>query len=141
MARLDITIMPDGTGLPPGSGTVAQGAAIFAAQCASCHGDEGAGGIAAIPALTGGMGSLKGLRPVKTVNSFWPNGPLIFDYIRRAMPPTAPGTLSPGDTYALVAYILSIDGILPAGATLDAARLTGVRMPNRAGFVEATVRY
>lgn len=134
---LDFTVMPDGSGLPAGRGDVATGARLYAAQCEACHGPAGARPIGQIPALTGGVGSLASARPVRTVASYWPYAPLLFDYVRRAMPPTAPGSLGPDQVYAVTAYILSVDGIVPAGATLDQSSLAGVRMPNRDGFVIA----
>lgn len=131
---IDLTIMPDGSGLPQGRGNVARGSTVYGEQCAACHGDAGAGGVGAIPRLTGGVGSLSSQKPVKTINSFWPSAPMVFDYIRKAMPPTAPQTLSANDIYAVTAYLLSIDGIVPGKTTLDAKGLANVQMPNRAGF-------
>ena len=123
----------DGKGLPPGSGSVTEGETLFAAQCAGYHGDFGEG-KARYPALIGGRGSLATSAPVRTVTSYWPYAPTLFDYIRRTMPYAAPQTLSADQVYALVAYILSSNDLLPADARLDAARLAAVRMPNRNGF-------
>lgn len=133
IARMDITVAPDGTGLPAGSGNVAQGRAIYDAKCAACHGLRGSGGMA--DRLTGGVGSLGSPKPVKTVASYWPYATTLFDYVRRAMPLTEPQSLTDREVYGLVAYLLSIDGIVPPDATLDAQSLPAVRMPNRAGFV------
>lgn len=133
--RIDITILPDGTGLPAGSGNAGQGAELFASHCEACHGKEGRGGVGDIPRLTGGVGSLASRSPVRTVNSFWPYAPLIFDYVWRTMPPTAPQSLSADDTYSVVAYILSIDNIVPETTTVDRALLPKVSMPNRNGFI------
>ncbi len=133
VAAIDISIAPDGRGLPPGSGTVEQGAAIFAAKCQACHGANGAGGPN--DRLTGGVGSLASAKPVKTVASYWPYATTLFDYVRRAMPITAPQSLTNDEVYALAAYLLSVDSIVPKEARLDAASLPKVQMPNRAGFV------
>jgi cytochrome c len=133
LAAIDISIMPDGRGLPPGSGAVAQGAAVYAAKCQACHGANGAGGPN--DRLTGGIGSLTSPRPVKTVASYWPYATTVFDYVRRAMPITAPQSLTDDEVYAVTAYLLSIDGIVAKDARLDAASLPKVRMPNRDGFV------
>jgi cytochrome c len=129
-------IPPDGAGLPRGSGSVKQGAAVYAQQCATCHGDNLAGQQKTIgaPALIGGRGSLT-KTPVKTVESYWPYATTLFDYIKRAMPMTAPGSLKDDQVYAVTAYILARAHIVPENAVLDAARLPEVRMPNRAGFV------
>ena len=123
-----------GAGLPPGHGTVAQGEKVFETQCSSCHGDFGEG-AARWPVLAGGQGTLKAERPVQTVGSYWPYAPTLYDYIRRAMPFTAPGSLSNNDVYAVTAYVLNLNNIVPAGATLDATSLAAIKMPNRDGFV------
>ena len=123
---------PDGKGLPQGGGTVAQGKQVFAENCAACHGDNGVDGIK--DRLVGGQGSLASAMPLKTVGSFWPYATTLFDYIHRAMPYQAPGSLSVDDTYAVAAYILSLNGILPAEGKLDRQSLPKIRMPNRDGF-------
>ena len=133
IARVDLSIAPDGATLPPGSGSVAQGAEVYAQNCLACHGEAGGGGP--MDRLTGGVGSLTGARPVKTVASYWPYATTVFDYIRRAMPPTAPQSLSNEEVYAVTAYLLSIDGIVAKDAVLNARTLPQVRMPNRDGFV------
>ena len=133
IALWDIDVRPDGEGLPPGSGTVAQGKQVFADNCAACHGDNGVGGVK--DRLVGGQGTLASANPVKTVGSYWPYATTLFDYIRRAMPYQAPGSLSDDDTYAVAAYILSLNGILPADGKLDRDSLPKVKMPNRDGFV------
>ncbi len=129
--------LPDGRGLPDGSGTVAQGAALFQGQCASCHGDKLQGGIG--DRLVGGRGSLVNgdpkKAPIKTVESYWPYATTLFDYIKRAMPQTTPGSLDDDQVYALCAYILSEAKIIPADSILDAKSLAQVRMPNRDGFI------
>jgi cytochrome c len=131
--KVDITVAPDGSGLPPGSGSVAAGAAIYAQKCQGCHGQDGAGKPQ--DPLTGGVGSLASGKPVKTPVSFWPAATTLFDYIRRAMPITAPESLSNNEVYAVTAYLLSIDGVVAKNAVLDAKTLAQVKMPNREGFV------
>lgn len=132
--RMDLTVAADGAGLPAGSGSVAEGRVTFEAKCAACHGPAGGGGELA-DRLTGGLGSLATAKPIKTVASYWPYAPTLFDYIRRAMPLTAPQSLDDKEVYGLVAYLLSIDGIVAADARLDAQSLARIRMPNRDGFV------
>lgn len=135
IASLDIDVAPDGSGLPPGGGTAREGAALYAARCAHCHGANGEGGPA--DRLVGGAGSLASAEPVLTVGSYWPNATTLFDYLRRAMPYDAPGSLSADDTYALAAFLLERNGVIGAGARLDAGSLPAVRMPNRGGFESA----
>jgi cytochrome c len=132
-----VSPLPDGRGLPAGSGSVQAGSEIYTAQCAACHGAKLEGGQG--DRLAGGRGTLvnndpaKG--PVKTVESYWPYATTLFDYIKRAMPFTAPGSLSNDQVYALCAYILAQAKIVPESSTLDARSLAAVRMPNRDGFV------
>jgi cytochrome c len=130
----DIDISPDGAGLPDGRGSVADGRRVYGEKCAVCHGAHGEGGP--MDRLVGGMNSLSDAKPVKTIGSFWPYATTVFDYVRRAMPFNAPQSLSDNEVYALTAYLLHLNGILGADATLDAATLTAVRMPNRDGFVK-----
>ena len=134
VAKADISIPPDGKGLPAGSGSVAQGAQVFAAKCAVCHGAN-AQGTPNGDRLVGGIGTLASSNPVKTVSSYWPYATTLFDYIRRAMPLTNPQSLQNDEAYAVVAYILSIDNIVPKEAVLDAQSLPKVQMPNRNGFI------
>jgi S-disulfanyl-L-cysteine oxidoreductase SoxD len=122
-----------GNNLPPGSGSVNHGREVFDQQCAACHGEKGEGGVG--DQLVGGQGTLATPRPVKTVGSYWPYAPTLFDYIRRAMPQNAPQSLSNEDVYAVSAYILYLNGLLPAEATLDAKSLSAIKMPNRSMFV------
>lgn len=129
----NIDVSPDGTGLPNGRGDVAHGRQVFEDNCSACHGAKGEGGFA--DRLVGGRGSLATDHPVKTVGSFWPYATTLFDYVRRAMPYPAPQTLSDDDTYAVVAYILHLNDIVPADAVLDRSNLPTVKMPNRDGFV------
>jgi S-disulfanyl-L-cysteine oxidoreductase SoxD len=134
IAPWDISIGPDGAGLPHGSGTAAQGEAVYAAKCQACHGEKGVGGPN--DALAGGIGSLAaGKSPVKTVGSYWPYATTLFDYIRRAMPFPEPKSLTNDEIYAVSAYILNLNGIISADQVLDAQSLPKVRMPNRDGFI------
>jgi S-disulfanyl-L-cysteine oxidoreductase SoxD len=134
IAAWDISIDPSGMGLPGGGGTARQGAAIFAAKCAACHGEKGAG--KPNDQLVGGSGTLAGDKPpVKTVGSYWPYATTLFDYIRRAMPLNESKTLSDDEVYALAAYLLQLNGIIGESDTMDAQSLPKVRMPNREGFV------
>jgi len=133
IAGWNIDIGPDGRGLPPGNGSVTRGRDVFAQQCAACHGERGEGGVG--DRLVGGQGTLATSNPVRTVGSFWPYATTLFDYIRRAMPQNAPGSLSNDDVYAVSAYILNLNGLLPDGAALDAKSLPAVKMPNQKMFV------
>jgi cytochrome c len=130
------SIPPSGAGLPAGRGSVKQGAAIYAEQCSSCHGEKLQGQQKTIgaPALVGGRGTLT-KTPVKTVESYWPYATTLFDYVKRAMPMTAPGSLTDDQVYGVVAYILARGNIVPENAVMDAVSLPAVRMPNRGGFV------
>jgi mono/diheme cytochrome c family protein len=130
---LGTAIAPDGTGLPEGSGTVAAGREQFAARCAKCHGEKATGDVG--PALVGGQGTLNTPKPLKTVGSYWPYATTVWDYINRAMPFDQPGVLKPPEVYALVAYILNLNGIVGNDQVMDAKSLAKVKMPNRNGFV------
>src|SRR5215470_10806862 len=131
---LGAAIAPDGGGLPEGSGTVAEGRSVFAARCASCHGPSGEGGGVGA-ALVGGKGTLASARPLKTVGSFWPHATTVWDYVNRAMPFDQPGLLKPEEVYAVVAYILNLNGIIGEDVVMNARTLPAVKMPNRDGFV------
>jgi len=133
IAGWNIDIGRDGAALPPGSGSVERGRIVFSEQCAACHGDNGQGGVG--DRLVGGQGTLASPKPIRTVGSYWPYASTLFDYIRRAMPQNAPQSLSNEDVYAVSAYILSLNGVVPANAVLDAKSLAAVKMPNRDGFV------
>ena len=134
LAAWDISIGPDGTGLPPGSGTAKQGEAVFTAKCQACHGAKGAG--QPNDRLVGGQGSLPGDNPaVKTVGSYWPYATTIFDYVRRAMPYNESKTLSPDEIYAVAAYILNLNGVIGDTDVINAQTLPSVKMPNRDGFI------
>ena len=130
----DISIGPDGAGLPPGSGTPEQGEKVYAAKCVACHGERGAG--KPNDQLVGGTGSLTGDQAaVKTVGSFWPYATTLFDYVRRAMPVNAPKSLSDYEVYSVAAYILELNGIISDSEVMNAQTLPLVKMPNREGFV------
>src|ERR1700687_5673751 len=133
IAGWNIDIDRYGNNLPPGSGSVNHGREVFDQQCAACHGEKGEGGVG--EQLVGGQGTLATAKPVRTVGSYWPYAPTLFDYIRRAMPQNAPQSLSNEDVYAVSAYILHLNGLLPAEATLDARTLSAIKMPNRKMFV------
>ena len=129
----DIDVRPDGEGLPPGSGTAEHGKEVYQDNCAGCHGPNGQGGL--YDRLAGGQGTLASDHPIKTVGSYWPYATTLFDYIRRAMPYPTPGALSADDTYAVAAYVLSLNGILPVDGKLDQHTLSQIKMPNRDGFI------
>lgn len=133
IAVADITVLPDGTGLPSGRASAKDGAPVYLAKCATCHGDKGQG-LGDFPALVGGRDSLATDKPLLTVGSYWPTATTLFDYIRRAMPYQAAGELSDREVYALTAWILAANGILRKDEILDRSRLARVRMPNRDGF-------
>jgi len=133
LAQIDFTIMPDGGGLPDGSGNAVTGAETYRQYCFACHGAGGAGGINDV--LVGGHGSLVTERPVKTIGSYWPYATTLFDYIRRAMPYQSPGVLSDNEIYSLTAYLLYLNGILDEDVEISSGTLPGVEMPNRDNFV------
>ena len=136
IAAWDINIMPDGAGLPPGSGTAAQGARIYAEKCAMCHGENGKGG--ANVALAGGDPLTGGTRDVvKTVKNYFPYATIVFDFTRRAMPWQAPKTLTDDEVYAVTAYVLRINDLIGENDVMDATTLPKVVMPNRDGFISS----
>ena len=132
---------PDGVGLPAGSGTVGDGEALYAQQCASCHGARGEGRPPLYPRLVGRDSVAEGFpfgkdpRLVKTIGNYWPYATTVFDYVRRAMPLTAPGSLSDDQVYAVTAYLLAANAVIPLNAALDARSLTAVKMPYADRFV------
>ena len=136
--KLDIDVMPDGRGLPPGSGTVRDGAKIYAAKCASCHGKTGEGASAErLVATDSGKNfdfAMNG-KLVKAVGNYWPYATTLYDYTYRAMPFMQPGTLTPDETYALTAYILALNKVIAEDAVMDAKTLPAVKMPARDRFV------
>jgi S-disulfanyl-L-cysteine oxidoreductase SoxD len=138
IAAVNIDVSPDGVGLPAGSGTPEQGAKVFAASCASCHGASGEGKPPAYPQLVGGPKNPDfdaDLKIPRTIGNYWPYATTLFDYIRRAMPLTAPGSLSDEQTYAVTAYLLEREGIIPANTPLDAKSLAAIQMPAKSHFV------
>ena len=132
IAAWDVAVGPAGSELPSGRGTAVEGARIYASRCASCHGPTGREGPD--PALAGGTGSLATDRPLLTIGSFWPYATTVFDYVRRAMPFNAPGSLRDEEVYAVTAYLLQLNGVVDETQVLDARTLAAVRMPNRDGF-------
>jgi mono/diheme cytochrome c family protein len=143
VAAWDDDVMPDGTGLPPGSGTPSAGAAIFAARCSGCHGKTGKEGpndvlVGAEPRQ--GFPFSKDPNLPHTIGNYWPYATTVFDYIRRAMPPDAPGSLSDADVYNLTAFLLNANELIPSDAVVDAASLPKVVMPAKSHFVPDTRR-
>jgi cytochrome c len=132
----DIDVRPDGQGLPPGKGTVAQSETIFLEQCAACHGDFGEGKDR-WPVLAGGHGTLKADRPDKTIGSFWPVPSTVFDYIRRAMPFGNAQSLSNDQLYAVTAYLLHLNDVIKdTSFELNDKNFTSIKMPNAGGFYD-----
>jgi S-disulfanyl-L-cysteine oxidoreductase SoxD len=129
----NIDVGQDGENLPPGRGTVGEGAALYAAKCAKCHGPSGTEGPR--DRLVGGRGTLSTSKPVKTIGSYWPYATTLYDYIHRAMPFDAPQSLTPDEVYAVTAWLLHQNGIIDEYAVMDARTLPAVQMPNRQGFV------
>jgi cytochrome c len=140
IAAVDIDASPSGAGLPAGSGSVDEGAKVFAANCAACHGENGEGKPPAYPQLLGGpkgdFNFASDFKIPRTIGNYWPYATTLFDYIRRAMPLTAPGSLTPEQTYAVTAYLLSREGVIPATTTLDARSLAAVQMPALSHFAK-----
>lgn len=139
IAAVDIDVSPSGAGLPPGSGTPEDGAKVFAANCAPCHGANGEGKPPAYPQLIGGPRGntdfASDANIPRTIGNYWPYATTVYGYIRRAMPLTAPGSLTPDQIYSVTAYLLYREGIIPAGTRLDARTLAAVKMPARSHFV------
>ena len=135
IAAWDISVEPDGTGLPAGSGTAVDGMPLYTVNCLVCHGPEGEGLLN--DRLVGGHGTIGGPAARKTVGSYWPYATTIFDYIRRAMPYLQPQTLSDDETYALTAYLLYLNGIIDENEAMNADTLPAVEMPNRDNFILA----
>jgi cytochrome c len=135
IAAVDLSIPPDGTGLPPGQGTAVEGEAIYNRQCVACHGVKGVGGPN--DRLAGGIGSLTSNQPVRTVGSYWQYATTLFDYTRRAMPYGAPLSLTNEEVYAVTAYLLYLNGIIGQPDIVDAKTLPQIKMPNRDGFINA----
>ena len=139
IAALNIDVNPTGVGLPPGRGTVATGEATYAMKCAACHGPS-AEGIGPNPRLVGndppaGFAFANDVKAAKTIGNYWPYATTLYDYIHRAMPLTSPGSLTPDETYGLIAFLLNRNGIVPANIVIDAKSLPGIAMPARRYFV------
>jgi cytochrome c len=136
IALIDIDVMPDGRGAPPGEGTYEEGKMVYTVKCMACHGAnlEGVGEVGGA-ALIGGRGSLTSEAPKKTIESYWPYASTVFDYVKRAMPFNAPGSLSDTEVYNVVAYILGEANILDRNTTLSAATIAIIEMPNKDGFI------
>lgn len=135
IAGWDISIPPDGTGLPPGSGTPEQGAVVYVQKCQACHGEKGAG--QPNDRLVGGQGTLTSANPVRTIGSYWPYATTVFDYVRRAMPYTQSQSLTNDEVYAVTAYLLHLNGIIRVQDVMNAQTLPQVQMPNREHFILA----
>lgn len=131
----DISVLPDGTNLPPGSGTAAQGAKLYVDKgCNLCHGDNGKGGASNMlvgkPSLTA-----DGITSNKTIANFWAYPTTLFDYIRRAMPWPTPHTLTDDEVYALCAYLFAANDLIPQEEVMNAQTLPKVKMPNHDNFI------
>jgi len=135
VAGWDVSIGPDGAGLPPGSGTAAAGKTVYEAKCVACHGVDGAG--RPNDQLVGGQGTLRDAAPIRTIGSYWPYATTLFDYMRRAMPYVTPHSLTADETYALTAYLLALNGVIEQSTVLNATTLPQVVMPNRGNFDSA----
>ena len=131
----DVSIAPDGSGLPSGSGTASAGRVVYEAKCLACHGKEGAG--QPNDRLVGGQGTLRDAAPIKTIGSYWPYATTVFDYVRRAMPYVSPHSLTADEAYALTAYLLALNGVIGENDVMNAATLPKVVMPNRDNFDNA----
>lgn len=137
-AKWDLTVFPDGKGLPEGSGTALEGKAIYDAKCASCHGEGGRGATA--EELAGGTHALNGQTPDKTVGLYWPYATTLFDFIRRSKPMNEPGSLTNGEVYALSGYLLFANGVIGERDEMNEKTLPQVEMPNRDGFIWVDVK-
>ena len=141
VAALNIDVGPDGEGLPSGSGTAALGADIYQQKCAMCHGPKGLGMPPAFPLIISRDPKAEGFKFAsdpklpKSIGNYWPDASTVFDYVRRAMPLLQPGSLTNDEVYALTAYLLAANEVIPMSATLDSASLMQVKMPYRDKFV------
>ena len=133
IAGWDISVGPDASGLPPGSGTAVKGALVYEQKCQACHGTKGAG--QPNDRLVGGQGTLASKTPVRTIGSYWPYATTVFDYVRRAMPYLQPQSLSDEEVYAVTAYLLSLNGVIGDTDEMNARTLPKVTMPNRDSFI------
>lgn len=139
IARRDIDVSPDGAGLPPGKGTVEEGQKTFVARCVACHGPAGGGPTDVLVGAEPKDGLAFSRNPgvTRTIGNYWPYATTVFDYVRRSMPGDAPTTLTNDEVYGLVAYLLFLNEIVPAGTTLDKAALLKIKMPAHDRFVVA----
>src|SRR5439155_20841001 len=135
IAAWDVAVMPDGTGLPPGSGTAAQGAVVYAQKCSACHGDGAKGGPGYAPPMFGFAPLTNGIDTPKTIGNFFGYSTIVFDFIRRAMPFHMPRTMSNDEVYATTAYLLYLNKLIGENDVIDAKPLPGVKMPNRDNFI------
>ena len=133
IAGWDISVGPDGVGLPPGRGTPATGAPVYEQKCQVCHGAKGAG--QPNDRLVGGHGTLASNAPVRTIGSYWPYATTVFDYVRRSMPYIQPQSLSDDEVYAVIAYLLNLNGIIGENDEMNAQTLPKVKMPNQSNFI------
>ena len=124
----------DGKGLPAGKGSVAQGKEVYEAKCLACHGEDAKGGPV-YATMVGGIGSFTTGTRVLTPGSMYPYAPILFDYIRRSMPMNEPQTLTNDEVYSVSAYLLHLNGLVPADAVMDARTMPALKMPNRDGFI------
>ena len=134
VSSLDWGIMPDGAGLPQGSGTAEQGRLIYEKFCVSCHGPGGLGDSG--DQLAGAQMQLTDEWPEKTIGNYWPYAPTLFDFIRRSKPMMQPGSLTDAEVYALTAYLLYLNEIIAEDQEMNADTLADVAMPNRDGFIQ-----
>ena len=133
IASWDISVGPDGAGLPPGKGTPATGAPVYEQKCQTCHGAKGAG--QPNDRLVGGQGTLASKEPVRTIGSYWPYATTVFDYVRRSMPYIQTQSLSDNEVYAVTAYLLNLNGIIGENDEMNAQTLPKVKMPNQSSFI------
>lgn len=136
--QLDIDIRPDGQGLPESSGTAEEGEKVYQQQCLACHGERGEGGIndKLVGRLPDDAFPFAGSRPpAKTIGNYWPYATTLFDYIRRTMPYTQPGSLSDQDVYSVTAYLLYLNGIIDWETELHKNNLPKIAMPSQGRFV------
>lgn len=136
LSNFDLIAAPDGSGLPVGSGTASQGKLVYETQCQVCHGTEGEGNGSANRLVGGDMQSDDA--PIRTVGSFWPHATTLFDYVRRAMPATAPKSLSNTEVYQVVAYVLHMNGLVGLNEVVDRRGLLEIKMPNSEGFIDSS---
>jgi mono/diheme cytochrome c family protein len=133
IAAWNLTVFPDGRGLPTGHGNATEGKLVYERFCGSCHGTNGAGGSS--EELAGAKHGLTEANPDKTIGTYWPTATTLFDFVRRSMPPDAPGSLSNDQIYAVCAFLLHVNGIIAPSAEMNASALPQVKMPNRDGFI------